>query len=185
MKSSLPTNLSDKQILSITKKLRIAYKLKRTLRYGTKRNFKVHSESVAEHVFALFFLAEYFIQHEKIGPTLNIEKLHRILLFHDFGEIKNGDIPYHQKTAAHEARERKDAKNTFKALPKPLQDIGYLSWSEFEYNKSPEAHFAHALDKIEPLFELHDPVSERSMKRLKFTYRMNIDKKRPAMKDFP
>ncbi len=177
--------LSDKQILDIANKLHVAYKLKRTLRYSTKRNLKVHSESVAEHIFALFFLAEYFMQHEKIGPSLNIEKLHRMLLFHDFGEIKDGDIPYHLKTSDDEKRERLAAKEVFKSLPRPLQKISYDSWNEYESLSSPEARFAFAIDKIEPLFELHDPVNEKSMKQLKFTYDMNIVKKRKATEKFP
>jgi len=185
MKPQSPYKLSNKQILSIAKKLRIAYKLKRTLRYNTKRNFKVHSESVAEHVFALFFLAEYFLQYEKIGPSLNIAKLNRILLFHDFPEIKYGDIMYHHKTAALEAREMAAAKEVFASLPKSLQKISHDSWRDYESRSSPEARFAYALDKIEPLFELMDPVNERSMKKHKFTYKMNIEKKRKAMKDFP
>jgi len=50
-----------------------------TKRYATKRDFDTHSESVAEHVFALFFLAQYFLPLEDTRHVLNVEKLYKIL----------------------------------------------------------------------------------------------------------
>ena len=176
---------SDGEIMDIIRQLQVAYKLKRTLRYATKRDFDVHSESVAEHVFALFFLAQYFLPFEDTQHVLNVEKLYKILLFHDFGEIEHGDIPYHLKTEEDERREREAAEGVFASLPLSMQKDAYESWKEYEQKKSPEARFANALDKTEPLFELLEPVNERSMKRLKFTYRDHISKKIPATEDFP
>ena len=89
------------------------------------------------------------------------------------------------KTAVHEMRERDDARKIFGSLPEPLGTSGYESWEDYEGQKSPEARFAYALDKIEPLFELLDPINERSMKRLKFSYEKHIGKKFDATKDFP
>jgi len=177
--------LSDEQVLKAAQQLRVAYGLKRTLRYDTKRDLDVHSESVAEHVFGLMFLAQYFLQCEEVGPSLNVEKLYRILLFHDFGEIKHGDVPYHRKTEEHEVQERVAAEELFNTLPPFLQQVGYESWRDYEERMSPEARFAYALDKIEPLFELLDPVNERSMKRLEFSYQMHIEKKLKATAEFP
>lgn len=145
----------------------------------------MHSESVAEHVFALFFLAQYFLPLEDTRRVLNVEKLYKILLFHDFGEITNGDIPYHLKTEEDERREQKAAKAIFASLPAPMRRDAYESWKEYEQKKSPEARFANALDKTEPLFELLEPINEHSIKRLKFTYLDHISKKIPATEDFP
>lgn len=85
--------LPDEGVMDIVRQLRVGYGLKRTLRYNTRRDHSVHSESVAEHVFAL--------------------------------------------------------------------------------------------DKVEPMFELLDPVNERSIKRTGLTYRDHIEKKLLVTKKFP
>jgi len=118
-------------------------------------------------VFGFIFLAHYFLQHEAIGKTLNAEKVYDIILFHDFGEIKHGDAVTYYKTKEHEEREKEAAKEIFASLPPSLQEMGYRHWQDYEEHTSPEAKFCYALDKVEPLFELLDPVNERSMKRLK------------------
>lgn len=176
---------SDEQIMKIVEQLRIAYQLKRTLRYSSTRDFNEHSESVAEHVFALFFLAEYFLPLEDPQGKLHVTKLYRMLLFHDFGEIAHGDVPYHWKTAAHQAQEHEDAKALFASLPVPLATTAEESWRMYEEQSSPEARFAYALDKIEPIFELLDPVNEKTLKRVKFTYQDHIERKLRATEDYP
>lgn len=176
---------SDEAILEIAQQLRIAYKLKTTIRYGDSRDPFVHSESVAEHVYALLFLAQYFLPIEDPWQKLSKERVYEILLFHDFGEIVNGDIPYHMKTAAHEKQEMQDAQTAFSQLPLPVSEAGRARWQEYEDNKSPEARFVFALDKIEPIFELLDSVSAESLKRVKFTYQHHIEKKIRATEEFP
>jgi putative hydrolases of HD superfamily len=176
---------SDEEILKIAKQLRIAYGLKRTIRYGSSRDASLHAESVAEHVFALLFLTQYFLPLEDPEQKLDRAKVYEILLFHDFGEIVNGDIPYHIKTSADQAREAEDAKMIFQSLPQPVDHIGYKRWEEYENHQSPEALFVYALDKIEPAFELLDPITEKSLKRVKFTYEQHMGKKKIATEGFP
>jgi 5'-deoxynucleotidase YfbR-like HD superfamily hydrolase len=177
--------LPDEDILEEAHMLRYAYQMKRTLRYNSTRDFSVHSESVAEHVFGLIFLSEYFLLHEKVGSSLDKAKLYQILLYHDFSEIKHGDVVTYHKTQADVDREREDAKEVFASLPSSLQKIGYDSWYAYEHHVGPEAHFAYAIDKIEPLFELLDPVNERSVKDLKITYSMNLTNKLKATAEYP
>jgi 5'-deoxynucleotidase YfbR-like HD superfamily hydrolase len=159
--------------------------MKRVLRYNTKRDFTAHSESNAEHVFALIYLAHYFLEVEPIGASLNKEKLYSMLLFHDFGEIKHGDVNTYDKTEADEEREKVAAIEVFASLPLELQEIGYAYWQEYEAQSSPEARFAKALDRSEPLFELLDKVNERTLTTLKITYDMNVGNKFPIVKDYP
>ncbi len=176
---------TDEQIMDIVKRLRVGYELKRTMRCSTARDFTIHSESVAEHVFALFFLSEYFRPLEDPEKKFDVEKLCHILLFHDFGEIVHGDVPYHMKTDAHRTQEKEDAEAIFDMLPTSLGKIGREGVNMYETQDCPEARFAYALDKIEPIFELLDPVNELSMKRLKFTYRDHIERKSKATEGFP
>lgn len=173
------------EILAITRQLRVGYALKKTLRYAGSRDLDVHGESVAEHVFALLFLSQYFLPLEDAGQHLDKAVVYETLLFHDFGEIINGDVPYHIKTAEHEAQEQKDALTVFASLPTPVNDLSKERWSAYENHSTPEAYFVYALDKIEPLFELYDPINEQSMQRLKFTHEMNIKKKHMATEQFP
>ena len=176
---------SDAEILAIAKQIRVGYEFKRILRYRTTRDLTVHSESDAEHVFALIYLAQYFLRVEPAAASLNHEKVFTILLFHDFPEIKYGDIPSYEKTTADEERESAAAKEVFASLPEPLGKIGYSAWLEYEEQKTPEAKFAYALDKIEPLFELFDPISEHSLLTLKVTYELHISNKFPPVKNYP
>jgi putative hydrolase of HD superfamily len=145
----------------------------------------VHSESVAEHVFALIFLATYFLPLEEVGPSLDKAKLYEILLYHDFGEIINGDVLTYHKTENDREREAADAKKVFASLPASLQKIGHERWHEYEEQASPEAQFAYALDKVEPVFELLDPVNERSVKRFKITYLRHLGHKLKAAENYP
>jgi 5'-deoxynucleotidase YfbR-like HD superfamily hydrolase len=176
---------SDEQVLEIARQLQVAYRLKRTLRYATVRDTMVHNESVAEHVFALFFLAQYFLPIEDPEGKLDAEKLYRIFIFHDFGEIVHGDVSFHLKTKEQEVLEHQAALDVFKMLPLPLQGIAHDAWKAAEDRECAEALFAYALDKIEPLFELLDPVNEQSLKRLKITYETHVGKKRLATEKFP
>lgn len=179
------STMTDEQVLNTVKELQTAYRLKRTMRYYTPRNLEVHSESVAEHVFAIFFIAEYFIPLEDPKGMLDVAKIHRMILFHDFGEILKGDIPYHLKTEAHEKQEQDDASVVFASLPETMQQMARDHWQEFEDKTSPEAQFVQALDKIEPCFELFDPINAQSMMRLKMTFSQHMEKKLKATEHFP
>lgn len=159
--------------------------MKRVIRYHAKRDMSFHNESVAEHVFALIFLAHYFLHVEPKAADLNYEKVYSTLLFHDFGEIKYGDVSTYSKTKEHEEREREAAKEIFAALPEPLNTLGRECWNEYEAHESPEAKFCTVLDKIEPLFELLDPINERSIKDLKITFDMHVGNKYKAAKEYP
>ena len=71
-------------------------------------------ESVAEHswrlsVMALLCADEY--------PALDINKVIKMCLIHDFGEAVTGDIPSFYKTENHEKEEEKAIKNLLSTLP--------------------------------------------------------------------
>jgi 5'-deoxynucleotidase YfbR-like HD superfamily hydrolase len=175
----------DEEILKIAEKLRVGYELKRTIRYDREREEGKHRESVAEHVFALLFLTQFFLPLEDPEGKLDKERIHELILFHDFGEIPNGDVPYHVKTEADEAQEKEDAKKVFQSLPASMNNMGLNRWNEYEELETPEARFARGIDIIEPTFELLDPVSQTSLIHNKFTYEMHIEKKIKATKSFP
>jgi 5'-deoxynucleotidase YfbR-like HD superfamily hydrolase len=180
-----PLHWSDEKVLQELKALRIGYGVKKTMRYSTVRDFTVHSESVAEHLFALHYLALYFLPFEDPEGKLDKNKIHTIITFHDFGEIIHGDVPYHLKTDEHRKQEAEDAKVVFASLPESIRQMASDSWNDYEQQISPEAKFVCALDKMEPLFELFDPINELSLKRLKHTYKSHFEKKAKATDKFP
>lgn len=176
---------SPQQILSEVARIRTGYALKRTLRYATTRDFSVHNESVAEHVFALLYLSRYFLPLEHNDQLIDVERLDTLLLFHDFGEIINGDIVYNVKTDADIEREKRDAETVAHMLPETLRDAFTKAHTEYELRDSREAQFAFALDKVEPLFELYDPVNEKSLIKHKFTSEISMGIKIKATESFP
>lgn len=180
--STLPDN---DEVLTIARQLRIAYQLKRTLRYGTKRDMSVHSKSVAEHIYGLMILAEYFHPLETAARPLDLLHIFRLILFHEFGEIPRGDVPLFQKTKRHTLEEQADARLVFRGLPKLMRQLGHPIWFEAWERESPTAHFVHALDKTEPVFEFFDPINERSVRRLGQTYEQTCEPKFAATDRFP
>lgn len=176
---------SEETLVRIAHDVRVGYALKRTMRYSSTRDVSTHSESVAEHVFALMHLANFFLPLEDTEHVIQKAHLFDILLYHDFSEILHGDTPYHIKTATHIAQEAEDAQKIFASLPSHIGSLGLACWEEYEKRTTPEARFAYALDKVEPLFELLDPVNEHSMKRLDFTYEQNIGVKHRATEHYP
>jgi putative hydrolases of HD superfamily len=177
--------LTDKEILEEVQQLLVGYKQKSVIRYAGKRDTNIHAESDAEHVFGLIYLAQYFLHHEPIGPSLDAYKVCQILLFHDFPEIKYVDVVTYAKTAFDVEREEGAALEVFTSLPPSLRSLSKVRWQEYESRETPEGKFCYALDKIEPLFELMDPVAARSIKDLKITYEMHTEHKFKAAKDYP
>ncbi|MDE2057561.1 MAG: HD domain-containing protein [Patescibacteria group bacterium] len=163
-------------------KLLVMYAMKHLFRYSGARDPSVHGESIAEHTFADLLLAEYFLPLEDPERRLDWNRVRSILLYHDVPEIPDGDTPYHLKTLAHEAREREAAQEVFAQLPASLGERGYEHWHDYEMRRSPEAHFAYAVDKLEPVFELFsNETSASSMWRLHFTYEQHMGRKRNAI----
>lgn len=176
---------ADEEIFEEAKRLVVGYKQKSIIRYAGKREIDVHAESDAEHVFALIYLAQYFLQHEPSAAALDKLKVIEILMYHDFPEIKYGDVVTYAKTESDQEREFSAAKEVFDSLPQSLGPLAHERWQEYEEHRTPEGKFCYALDKIEPLFELMDPVANTSIKRLKITREMHVGNKYKAAEHFP
>jgi 5'-deoxynucleotidase YfbR-like HD superfamily hydrolase len=176
---------TDEEILEEANRLVVGYKQKQIIRYASKREVDAHAESDAEHVFGLIYLAQYFLMHEPGAQLLDPNKVNQVLLFHDFPEIKYGDVVTYAKTESDIEKENNAAKEVFESLPQSLQSVAHDRWEEYEEHTTPEGKFCYALDKIEPLFELMDPVAIQSIKRLKITREMHVGNKYKAAANFP
>lgn len=110
-------------------------------------------ENSAEHSWHLAMFALTLAEHA--APEVDALHATKLLLVHDVVEIDAGDVPIHvaggSKAALAEA-EAQAARRIFGLLP-PRQEAEFLAlWQEFETAKTPEARYAKALDRLQPLF---------------------------------
>ncbi len=107
-------------------------------------------ESVAEHTFRLCLMA-WFCQDEY--PTLDMEKVLLMCLFHDMGEAFTGDIPAFEKQRSDEEREETCLRHWLATLPAPYGKKLQKLYQEMQDQTTQEAQLYKALDKLEALIQ--------------------------------
>lgn len=105
-------------------------------------------ESIAEHswrvaVMALLVADEF--------PEVNIEKVVKMCLIHDFGEAITGDIPSFLKTKADEENEKLAIASLLEMLPKNVSGEFEALFMEISGQSTSEAKLFKALDNLEAL----------------------------------
>jgi putative hydrolase of HD superfamily len=109
-------------------------------------------ENTAEHSWHLALMAVVLAEHAPPGTDLG--RVGAMLLLHDLVEIDAGDLFLYADAAAQarqEEAERAAAARIFALLP-PAQAAGLRAlWEEFEERRTPEARFARALDRLQPM----------------------------------
>jgi putative hydrolases of HD superfamily len=108
-------------------------------------------ENSAEHSWQLAMLAVSLAYYAE--STIDINRVIRMLLVHDIGEIDTGDTMVFTEGGWDErkAAELAAATRIFGMLPDG-QGVGLLAlWQEFERAETPEARFAHAMDQAMPV----------------------------------
>lgn len=181
----LALGASDTKILEEMEKIRVLYTLKRTLRYHSTRDHSIHSESVAEHLFAMEVIAQYFLPLEDPEGELDRTRVHELMLFHELGEIETGDILFHRKNDAQREEEKRAAERVAARLPDSLKGVALERVREFDACETPEATFADAIDKLEPIFEVFDGEVMTAFKRLHITHEMAVNGKKEATQAYP
>jgi putative hydrolases of HD superfamily len=111
-------------------------------------------ENSAEHSWHLALMALALAGHAPAGTDLG--RVTAMLVIHDLVEVDAGDLSVYADSAAQarqEAAEHAAAERIFGLLP-PDQAHELLGlWLEFEERASPEAKFARALDRLQPMLE--------------------------------
>jgi len=104
-------------------------------------------ESVAEHTFGVTVIG--MLLAEAYFPDLDLLKILRMSLVHDFGEVYAGDfIPEDSISLMHKHQlEKNSITRIFSRIPNG-EDYVRL-WEEFEDGDSPEARFVRQIDKLE------------------------------------
>jgi len=140
------TATSIEQIVAF---IREADQLKRITRknkpLGQERleNSAEHSWQVALMAISLAGLAD---------PAVDLLRVVKMLLVHDLGEIDTGDIIVYAEGGWDERKqaELKAIERICALLPEPLGAEFIDLWRDFDAGESPEARFAHALDRSIP-----------------------------------
>lgn len=108
-------------------------------------------ENSAEHSWHLALCAMALAEHAPAGADLG--RVLRMVLVHDVVEIEAGDAFAYDAAAnvGKEDRERLAAERIFGLLPADQSGEAMSLWMEFEAGATPDARFAVALDRLQPL----------------------------------
>mgnify|MGYP004612817481 FL=1 len=107
-------------------------------------------ESVGEHCWRLSLLA-YFVTDEFEG--IDTEKLLKMCIIHDLGEIFTGDIPVFNKTKSNEETEENLLFKWLETLDEPFRTEMLCLYKEMDELKTTESRVYKALDGIEALIQ--------------------------------
>jgi putative hydrolase of HD superfamily len=124
-----------------------------TLLDGSRR------ENSAEHSWHIAIMAIILAEHAD-DHGLDLSRVVRMLLIHDIVEVDAGDTFCYDTEGMGDklARERRAADRIFGLLPPDLETALHALWDEFEARETPEARFANALDRLQPV--LHNLLTE-------------------------
>lgn len=111
-------------------------------------------ENSAEHSWHLAMMAQVLGEHAPPGTDLGT--VTGMVLLHDLVEIDAGDLFLYadaEQQARQEAAERAAADRLFAILPADQAETLRGLWDEFNARRTPEAKFARALDRLQPMVE--------------------------------
>ncbi len=111
-------------------------------------------ENTAEHSWHLALAAIVLAEHA--NEPVDVGRVVEMLLVHDLVEIDAGDTFVYAAMdeagrADQEAREQLAAERIFGMLPSDQAIRLRAMWDEFESKSSPEARFAKAVDRLQPM----------------------------------
>ena len=109
-------------------------------------------ENSAEHSWHLALMVLVLAEHAPPGTDLG--RVMAMVVVHDLVEIDAGDLSVYADAAAQARQkesERAAADRIFAILPAPQAAAVRALWDEFEERRTPEARFARALDRLQPM----------------------------------
>ncbi len=108
-------------------------------------------ENDAEHSWHLALMA--FLLAEYTDEQVDLVKVMKMVLMHDLVEIDAGDTYCYDERGKLDKREREEkcAERIFSMLPEDQSKEMFALWEEFEKMETPEARYAAALDRLQPV----------------------------------
>jgi putative hydrolase of HD superfamily len=115
-------------------------------------------ENSAEHSWHIALMAVVLAEHA--DEAVDVARVVQMLLVHDVVEIDAGDTYVYDVAAnlGKAEREGRAAERLFGLLPADQAAEVRALWDEFESRATPEARFAHAVDRLQPI--LHNFATE-------------------------
>jgi putative hydrolase of HD superfamily len=108
-------------------------------------------ESVAEHIYGMVMLVWWIIDGYSLD--LDRERVLRMVLVHELGEIYTGDIIPGDQVAVEEKHAR-ELESLWQVAGKLGGGREYLAlWEEFEAGETREARFVRQVDRLEMAFQ--------------------------------
>ncbi|MFT3780646.1 MAG: HD domain-containing protein [Nibricoccus sp.] len=109
-------------------------------------------ENDAEHSWHLTLLVIVLAEHSNVQP-LEVLRVLKMLIIHDLVEIDAGDTFAYDtaRMADQHEREMVAADRIFGLLPADQARDFRALWDEFEARQTPEAKFAAAVDRMQPM----------------------------------
>jgi putative hydrolase of HD superfamily len=119
-----------------------------------RQTFNVHSgrrENDAEHSWALCLFVMTLAEHS--NRPIDVLRVMKMLLIHDIVEIDAGDTFAYDtgRQADQHEREAAAATRLFGLLPDDQAAEFRALWDEFEARTTPDATFAHAIDRCQAM----------------------------------
>lgn len=148
------TPMSDTPLARLAQQIEFIAECDR-LKEVFRQTLNTHSrraENDAEHSWHLCLCVIVLVEHANV-PTLDVLRVLKMLIVHDLVEIDAGDT-FAYDTAAmadQHAREAVAAERIFGLLPPDQAKAFRALWDEFEAKKTPEAKFATAVDRFQPM----------------------------------
>ena len=137
-------------------------------------------ESVAEHSWRLTLMA-YFVKDE--FPEADMDKVMKMCVFHDLGEVFTGDIPAFEKTEQDEKTESATIENWLVTLPEPYQEELKTLFQEMAALETEEAKIYKALDKMEALIQ-HNEADISTWLPLEYDLQLTYGEKEVGFSDY-
>lgn len=106
-------------------------------------------ENSAEHSWHVCLTA--LMLKDLANEPINIDRVIRMLLVHDLGEIDAGDTVVYQAGKSTLEAEEAGLRRILSLLPDAMGDELLQLWQEFEYGDTAESRFARAIDRVPPL----------------------------------
>jgi putative hydrolase of HD superfamily len=148
-----PPDRLARQLEFILEVDRLKTVLRRTLITDRSRQ-----ENSAEHSWHIALMAVVLAEHA--DDAVDVAQVVKMLLVHDVVEIDAGDTYVYDVAAnlGKAEREGRAAERLFGLLPADQAAEVRALWDEFESRATPEARFANAVDRLQPL--LHNFATE-------------------------
>lgn len=107
-------------------------------------------ENSAEHSWHVCISA--LMLKEYADEAINIDRVIKMLLIHDLGEIDAGDtIIFHSETQEIKDEEEAGLKRLLDILPDGEAEEYMALWHEFEAGETADSRYAKAIDRVPPL----------------------------------